>query len=303
MSRIELVVLGTSSQVPTRTRNHNAVFVFFGEQGILFDPGEGTQRQMTFAGIKTSQITNIAVTHFHGDHCLGLPGVIQRLSLDKVEHPVDVTFPASGRVFFDRLRHASIFFDGATIEPRPVSPAVKTERVLKDGSTKLLTRNLEHSVDCIGYRIQEADGWTVSPEKLSGTGVSGRLVGELKKNGSVVVEGKEIKIEDVATLKKGRSIAILMDTRPCQSAIELARDADLVLCEATYLENERKEAIERYHMTAKQAATLALQAGCKKLLLTHFSPRYKELDQFHVEASEIFENVEVAADLTRVVLQ
>ena len=121
MSIREAVFLGTASQVPTRTRNHNAVFLFWDDLGILFDPGEGTQRQMVRAGLPASRITHIAVTHFHGDHCLGLPGIIQRLSLDGVEHPVEVIYPRSGQVYLERLRHASIFYDGATIVPRPVA--------------------------------------------------------------------------------------------------------------------------------------------------------------------------------------
>src|SRR5881227_650044 len=119
MSSREVVILGTASQVPTRARNHNAAFLFWDDLGILFDPGEGTQRQMTLAGISVSQITHIALTHFHGDHCLGLAGIIQRLSLDRVEHPVEVLYPASGQVYFERLRHASAFYETATLVPPP----------------------------------------------------------------------------------------------------------------------------------------------------------------------------------------
>ena len=120
MSIREAVFLGTASQVPTRTRNHNAVFLFWDDLGILFDPGEGTQRQMTHAGIAATQITHVAITHFHGDHCLGLAGVVQRLSLDRVPHPVEVVYPRSGQPFFERLRHASAFHEVATLVPRPM---------------------------------------------------------------------------------------------------------------------------------------------------------------------------------------
>lgn len=99
----ELVVLGTASQVPTRTRNHNGYFLRWEEEGFLFDPGEGTQRQMTFAGVSAPDITRIFVTHFHGDHCFGLPGVLARLALDGVDHPVTCHYPASGRETFARL--------------------------------------------------------------------------------------------------------------------------------------------------------------------------------------------------------
>src|SRR6266403_541477 len=103
MSARAVTFLGTASQVPTRTRNHNVVFLLWDDRGILFDPGEGTQRQMILAGLSATQITHIAITHFHGDHCLGLAGIVQRLSLAGVAHPVEVIYPASGQVYFDRL--------------------------------------------------------------------------------------------------------------------------------------------------------------------------------------------------------
>ncbi|MFD7828691.1 MBL fold metallo-hydrolase, partial [Kitasatospora sp. NPDC059803] len=120
MSQRELVVLGTASQVPTRHRNHNGYLLRWDGEGLLFDPGEGTQRQMLLAGVSATQITRIAVTHFHGDHCLGLAGVIQRINLDRVPHPVDVYFPASGEVYFERLRHATAYHETAVLRPRPI---------------------------------------------------------------------------------------------------------------------------------------------------------------------------------------
>ena len=106
MSNRELVVLGTASQAPTRARNHNGYFLRWDDEGLLFDPGEGTQRQMLFAGVTASQVTRICITHFHGDHCLGLPGVLQRMSLDQVGHPVEICYPEVDQPVLERLRHA-----------------------------------------------------------------------------------------------------------------------------------------------------------------------------------------------------
>src|SRR5690242_9477341 len=153
------VFLGTASQVPTRSRNHHALFLQWDELGVLFDPGEGTQRQMLLAGLSATQITHVCITHFHGDHCLGLAGVVQRLSLDRVDHPVEVVYPASGQVFFERLRHASSFYETATLVPRPVK-AVPGEAVVvcRAGKASILAHALEHGIDCQGYRLQEDDG-------------------------------------------------------------------------------------------------------------------------------------------------
>ena len=120
MSHRELVVLGTASQAPTRRRNHNGYFLRWDDEGLLFDPGEGTQRQMLFAGVTASQVTSICITHFHGDHCLGLPGVLQRMSLDQVPHVVEICYPAESQEVFGRLRHASLFRDRLQLRERPV---------------------------------------------------------------------------------------------------------------------------------------------------------------------------------------
>src|SRR6516225_6890864 len=120
VSNRELVVLGTASQAPTRSRNHNGYFLRWDDEGLLFDPGEGTQRQMLFAGVTASQVTRICITHLHGDHCLGLPGVLARMSLDRVPHPVEVSYPAGSREVFGHLRHASLFRDVLDLRERRI---------------------------------------------------------------------------------------------------------------------------------------------------------------------------------------
>jgi ribonuclease Z len=299
MSLREAVVLGSASQVPTRTRNHHALFLFWDDLGILFDPGEGTQRQLTHAGVSATQITHIAITHFHGDHCLGLAGIIQRLSLDRVEHPVEVIYPKSGQVFFERLRHASIFHDQTRLVPRPIE-GTSDQLVARWGDLQLFASPLEHSVDCYGYRLQEDDGVRMLPEKLEAAGVRGRAIGELQRTGVVRVGEREVRREEVSETKHGQSFAFVMDTRPCAGAERLAAGADLVVCESTYLHSECEEAHDHYHMTARQAAELGCRACARRLLLTHFSQRYFSSEPFAEEASAIHGDVIAADDLVRV---
>ena len=147
MSARELIVLGTSSQVPSRYRNHNAYLLRFDKLGLMFDPGEGTQRQMVFAGVSASKITRIFLSHFHGDHCLGLPGIIQRLSLDGVTDPISVHYPKSGEAYFNRLRKASIFMDKTDIQPAPVS---QDGVIYEDEDVKITASRLDHTVPCYG---------------------------------------------------------------------------------------------------------------------------------------------------------
>ena len=297
MSLRELVVLGTSSQVPTRYRNHNAYLLRWDDDGILFDPGEGTQRQMILAEVSVSSVRRICITHFHGDHCLGLAGITQRISLDKVPHEVDVFFPASGQVFYDRLRRASIFRNVATLVPHPVS---QMGEILRTKGFSLHTAKLRHGVDTIGYRLVEHDDRTMLPEKLAEVGLQGRAIGQLKREGSIEHEGRRIELDDVSIHKPGQVVAFVMDTRLCDGAFELAANADMLICESTYLNSEAREARDHGHLTAAQAARIARDAGARLLVLTHFSQRYPSTQPFYDEAAAIFPNVVVARDLKRV---
>jgi ribonuclease Z len=301
MSAREVVFLGTASQVPTRTRNHNALFLGWDDLGIVFDPGEGTQRQMILAGIAVSRITHIAITHFHGDHCLGLAGLIQRISLDRVPHPVEVIYPASGQPFFERLRHASIFHDLAVIVPRPiaVTPAADIE-VSRTGKFRFVASPLQHGVECCGYRLEEDASRRMLPDRLEQAGVRGPLVGELQRQGHVTVDGHVVRLEEVSEPRPGQSFALVMDTRPCPGAERLVQGADLVVCESTYLHADAQDAHDHFHMTARQAAELARAGGARRLALTHFSQRYTTLEPFAEEAGAIHDDVAIAEDLSRV---
>ncbi len=297
MSVRELVVLGTSSQVPTRYRNHNGYLLRWDEEGLLFDPGEGTQRQMIYAEVTATSITKVLITHFHGDHCLGFAGISQRLSLDRVPHPIDVYFPKSGHVFYDRLRRASIYHACATLRPNPIA---KAGVIHESKKITIHAEKLDHGVDTFGYRLQEKDRVSMLPEKLRELGLAGPRVGELQRKGSIEHEGRTITLDDVSVPKPGQSVAFVMDTRVCDGAFELAKDVDLLICESTYLSTESREAHDHGHMTAAQAATIAKEAGAKKLVLTHFSQRYPSVEPFLAEARPIFENVVAAKDGKRV---
>jgi len=293
MSLRELLILGTASQVPTRHRNHNGYLLRWDGRGLLFDPGEGTQRQMIRSGVSATDITRILITHFHGDHCLGLPGIIQRISLDRVPHQVDVHFPASGKKFFDRLQFASIYDNQAHIRPR----GQRSEGILhSDEAFTIEGRRLKHGVESWGYRIKEPDGVRFLPDRLEAAGVRGRDIGVLQRAGEVQVGDRLVRVEEVSEPKRGQSVAVVMDTRRCAAAVELARDVDLLLIESTYLHTEAKEARDHGHLTAREAAEIAVEAGAKNVVLSHFSQRYPSDEPFYDEASAIHDSVSVARD-------
>ena len=287
------IALGTASQVPTRERNHNGYFIRWDEEGFLLDPGEGTQRQMIFAGVSASQITKIFITHFHGDHCLGLAGVLQRLSLDRISHEVRIYYPAYGRKFVENLRNSSIYYNAANISEKPFSSAGV---IFENKNLTIETQRLDHSVESWGYRFQEKDDVTMLPEKLEALGVFGKDVGRLKAAGKLEIKGKTISLEEVSVSKKGLSAAFIMDTRVCAAAGELAKDVDFLICESTYLASETGEAVKNGHLTATQAAEIAQKSNAAKLVLTHFSQRYNSIADFVREARTIHEQTIAVSD-------
>jgi len=297
MSNRTFIALGTASQVPTRRRNHNGYFLRWDEEGLLFDPGEGTQRQMTFGGVSASEITKIFITHFHGDHCLGLAGIIQRISLDRVPHTVEIYYPASGQKFIENLSEASIFHNMAKLKYCPFD---KRGVIFQGKKFSIHTEELDHGVDCWGYRLQEHDDRSFDKAKLAQAGLKGPIVGQLKREGQVEVDGKVITLEEVSDFKPGQSMAFVMDTRLCKGAYELAKHVDLLVCESTYLNSEEKDAFSNGHMTAAHAAKVAQEAGARKLILTHFSGRYTSIEPFVEEASVIHPNVVAVNDGDRV---
>lgn len=305
----ELVVLGTASQMPTRFRNHNGYLLRWDGHGILFDPGEGTQRQFAFAETSPAQVDRICLTHFHGDHCLGLPGMLLRLSQDGVEHPVHLHYPASGQQYLDRLRHASIGHDTIDLRLAPVdTAALEGGRV---GGVMVVDRTddftvavaaLEHRADAVGYRIEEPAGRRMLPERLEAAGIHGPDVGRLRDEGRIDVDGRTVTLEEVSEHRPGQVFAFVMDTAWCDGALALAEGADLLVCESTFLDADAGLARDYGHLTARQAGRIAAEAGARRLVLTHFSQRYPDDQVFADEAALEFDDVVVAHDLARIPL-
>ncbi|EPJ29841.1 metallo-beta-lactamase superfamily protein, partial [Chlamydia psittaci 09DC78] len=258
MSCRELVILGCSSQQPTRTRNQGAYLFRWNNEGLLFDPGEGTQRQFIFANIAPTVVSRIFISHFHGDHCLGLGSMLMRLNLDKVTHPIHCYYPASGKKYFDRLRYGTIYHETINVIEHPIDK----EGIVEDfGNFRIEARKLNHLVDTLGWRITEPDTVKFIPEKIKAAGLRGPIMQDLLRNEQVTVNGKTLYLKDLSYIRKGDSIAVIADTLPCPSIVDLAKNARIMLCESTYLEEHRHLAESHYHMTAKQAATHALAAG------------------------------------------
>jgi ribonuclease Z len=309
---MELTFLGTGSAMPTRQRSMSAVALRLAERREvwLFDCGEGTQHQLLRTPLRPPQIRRIFLTHLHGDHLYGLPGLLTSLSMLGVETPVDLYGPAGlAEVVAVTLRtaHAGCTYPLAVHE---LAPGVLLDEGDGEGALRVRCLELAHGVTCFGFRVEEAP----RPGRLDAARaaelgvVSGPDLGTLKRGGSVTVDGREVRSADVvAPAVPGRVLAICGDTLPCDAAVELARGADLLVHEATFGEARQAMAAERGHSTAAQAAEVARRAGVARLVITHFSARYQQssgetVDDLLAEARAVFPSTDAAHDLMTVAI-
>lgn len=292
----DLIILGTSSQQPTRLRNHGAYLFRWNNEGLLFDPGEGTQRQFIFANVAPPCVTRIFISHFHGDHCLGVGSMLMRLNLDNVTHPIHCYYPASGKKYFDRLRYGTIYHEHITVIEHPVE---ENGVVHEDENFRIEAQFLDHGIENLGWRVTEPACRKFDKNLLRKHGIQGLMVKQLEELGSLKIDQHTVFLDDVSYIQHGESVSVIIDTRPCQAAQELAYRSRILLCESTYLTSEHDLAVRNKHMTALEAASLAKAAQVESLILTHFSARYLNENDFEKEAQIIFENAKSAHDFAR----
>lgn len=299
MSSRELVVLGTSSAVPTRRRAHPGLVVRFDGFSVLVDPGEGTQRQLSLAGVSAASIDLVWLTHVHGDHCFGLPGFLQRRAFDGAEPPT-LVHPAAGEDLVDALLSAAggdqlvgerIRLGGAG-ESMEVRPGLHLDGVA-----------LEHRIPAYGMRLREDDGVVVNPKAAAALGITGPDIGRLLAQGRLETATGLVTRDAISAPRRGQRASVVMDTRLCAGAEELAEAADLLITESTFLGADQKLATDYMHLSATDAGRLAADGRARSLVLQHYSQRYPEEAAFATEArAELGDDVDVTAavDLQRI---
>jgi ribonuclease Z len=202
-------------------------------------------------------------------------------------------YPASGEPYVQRLLHASLYDHRAHLALQPLD-AHTQPRPHRGLAVRALP--LEHRVESWGYRIEEPAGRNFVPEQLDALGISGVAVGRLQRDGELRVDGRVVRLEEVTVARAGQVVAFVMDTRVCDNAYQLARDADLLVCESTFLDEEADLAASYGHLTAGQAATIARDAGAKMLVLAHFSQRHPDASEYAREAQEFHRDAVAAED-------
>ncbi len=294
---MEMIFLGTACMQPTKERNHSAAFITFKNEGILVDCGEGTQRQMRIAGIKPTKVTKILISHWHGDHVLGLPGLIQTIGANEYSGTLQIYGPRGTKKFIELVQKTFVGHEGVKFIVKEIESGV-----FFDGPDfKLECLPLVHSIPCLGFNFIEKDRRRIKVATVKTLGIpQGPLLGKLQRGNSVIFKGKKIMPGDVTYIVKGKKISFICDTLVCNNCYTLAKNADVLVSESVYTSKHEDKAREYKHLTAKQAALIANKAGAKKLILTHFSQRYKNTQEIEEDAKDYFSNVVCAYDLMKI---
>ncbi|MEO2074350.1 MAG: ribonuclease Z [Bacillus sp. (in: firmicutes)] len=302
---MDLFFLGTGAGMPAKLRNVTSIALkLLEERGAiwLFDVGEATQHQILHTSIKPRRIEKIFITHLHGDHIYGLPGLLSSRSFQGGETEVTVYGPKGIKQYIEMSLSLSQTYLKYPLDIIEISEGV----IFEDEQFVVEVRLLEHGIPSYGYRITEKDRpGTLLADKLIEAGVKpGPIYKQIKNGESVTLEDGRVldPNEFLGSEQKGRVVTILGDTRYCENALVLAKEADLLVHEATFSKGEETLAFEYFHSTTYQAADIARRAGCKQLCLTHISSRYdrNEWRELVAEAKETFSNTDIAEDFKEI---
>ncbi len=296
-ANMSLTFLGTGASWPTAQRGLSCIALKRGGEIILFDCGEGTQRQLQHSELSYQQVSQIWLTHYHGDHCFGVPGLVKTMALNERDRPLTIYGPKGLKRMVDAWQRMGGWTRAFPITVEEITPG---DMIEKDGYVMHVFQG-DHSVSnvCLALQEPERAGRFDKPKALAMGIPEGPMFGRLQKGLSVTLaDGREISPDDVlGPSRPGRRIAYSGDTQPCLGLMEAAKDADVFICEASFTADLRDRAREVKHMCADEAAGVAHKAGAKRLVLTHISPRYKDPEEVRAEAAAIVPDVLVAADL------
>lgn len=305
---MKIIPLGTSSGRPTTARNVSALAVVGEGEWWLFDCGEATQMQVVRAGLSFHRLAGIFITHLHGDHFNGLPGLLSTMALEQRQKDLVLAGPPGMSHYLDTLGRLRILYYNYPVEVQELGPdrfRREAEVVVCESERHtVVARQLDHRIYAIGYRLSERPRpGRFNLERAQELGIpSGPLYGQLQRGQAVTLaDGRVIEPgEVVGPPRRGQAVAYCLDTRPCANAVELGREADCLVYEATYTKELVEEARAYGHSTAEQAAETAREAGAKKLLITHFSSRYPDARPLLEEARSVFPATVMAEDLVEV---
>jgi ribonuclease Z len=294
---MEITFLGTASHMPTAKRNHTGILVTLSAENILIDCGEGIQRQFRIANLNPCKLTHLLITHWHGDHTLGIAGLLQTLAMSEYQKKLKIFGPKGTKEKFQLLEK---LYGKLKInyEIKEISSGI----ISKEKDFEIESKPMDHNAPSNAYSISIKEKLRLDKSKLKKLKLpNSPIIKNLQEGKDIVHNGKKIKSRDVTYLQKGKKLTIIMDTSPNQNAIAIAKNSDVLICESSFLSTEEQKANEYKHMTAKAAAEIAKKSNSKKLILTHISQRYKnESKPLVEEAQKIFKNVLTPKDFDKV---
>lgn len=301
MEKIKLTFLGTGSAVPTPRRNHPATLIQYKDENILIDCGEGTQRQFRIAGLNPCKLTKLLITHWHGDHVLGLGGLLQTLMLNGYNRTLQIYGPKGTKEMVGL--YASMFVskgDYFKINVQEITEGKFDE----NDEFFLRAENMDHETPTLAYSFVIKEKNRIDKKKLMKLKIpNGPLIGELAHGKSIEFKGKKIHGKDLVYKEEQRKITIIMDTKVNANCVKIAKDSDILVSESTYSAGEKDLAEEHFHLTSEQAAEIAKKADVKKLVLMHLSQRYEHNPAMILnEARKVFKNTIVAEDFMKIEL-
>jgi len=281
---------------PTKKRNHPSFMLSYKTENILFDCGENVQRQMRLTGIKPAKVTRLLISHWHGDHVFGIPGLMSSMGADQYAKKLYIYGPKGSKKY---LTHLFKSFASNDIIPYEIKE-VKSGVFFENDEFQLVAEPLKHSAECVGFSFIEKDRLRIKVAKAEKLGLSGPILGKLQEGKDVTYNGKKIKSSDLTYLVEGKKISYIADTLPCNGANKLAQNADLLISEGTHLSDIKEKTRKYMHLTVKDAALIASENNAQQLVITHISPRYKSTSEIVSEARTYFDNTIVAEDFMKI---
>jgi ribonuclease Z len=298
---MKITFLGTAAMQPTRDRNATSILLSHKSENILIDCGEGTQRQLKLAGIKPTKITKILISHWHGDHVLGLPGLIHTLGASEYSKTLEIYGPKGTKKHMKNLFKFFVRKDKIKIK---VNETNKEGLLLETKDLNIYTTNLKHSCPTLGYIFKEKDKRKMKMHYLKKFGLTrDPILGRLQQGKNIKHKGQKILAKDATTLIPGKKISIILDNIPTSRLIKPIKDSDLLIMESSFSSELDDMAKKSKHTTAKHAAEIAKKANVKKLILTHIGKRYKSATPLVMDAKKIFAKTSAAKDFMEIKLQ
>ncbi|MBU0894100.1 MAG: ribonuclease Z [Nanoarchaeota archaeon] len=294
-AKIKIIMLGTGSHIPSVKKNHTAVLLCYEGENILVDCGEGTQRQFRYAKLNPCKITRLLITHWHGDHVLGIPGILQTLALSDYRKTLFIYGPSGTKLLMRALLNLFNFKQKYKIKVEEVDKG----KFVDEKNFYLESEKMEHGISCNAYSFVKKGQVRIDKEKLKKAKLDqGPHLSKLKQGKDIKYKSKKYLAKNLTYTEGDKKISIVMDTLDNKKIIPFVKGADLLICESSFNDAFKDKAREYHHSTAKQVANNAKKANAKKLVLTHLSGRWdKNPQKILNEAKKVFKNSVLAKDL------